>query len=107
MNRRFSVLVALAALVAGCGSDGEQKPGAAAASGTTTAAPSLAGTYERRLTHADIERTDDRRNESQSGQHKPDPGPLRLTLARGTLTMTDMRAGLTVRQDFSATSDGT
>ena len=102
MSERIFVLVVLAAFAAGCGSDDETPP----ASQPTTSAPSLAGTYERSLTHADIERTDHLRDESVPGQEKPQPGPLKLGLERGTLTMTDVAAGVTIRQDFSATSDG-
>jgi hypothetical protein len=47
----------------------------------TTSSASLGGTYER-------------------------PGRLELALEEGTLTMTDVGAGVTIRQDFSATSDG-
>jgi hypothetical protein len=106
MNRPISALLAVAAVAAGCGSDRDEKPTATAASAPTTSSPSLAGTYKRALTRADIERTDDVRNESGLHQEKPDPGPLELALERGTLTMTDLGAGLTIRQDFSATSDG-
>ena len=69
-------------------------------------AADLAGTYERTLTRADIARTADLRDESASGQSEPEPGPLKLALEDGTLTMTDVGAGVTIRQDFSATSDG-
>jgi hypothetical protein len=102
MTARISAVLVLAALAAGCGSDDE----APSASQPTTSARSLGGTYERSLTHADIERTDHLRDESVAGQEKPQPGPLKLELERGTLTMTDVGAGLTIRQDFSATSDG-
>jgi hypothetical protein len=105
MRARTAALVAGTALVAGCGS-GDERPTATTAGPLTTSAPNLAGTYERRLTRADIERTDSRRDESLPGQDKPRPGPLRLTLEKGTLTMTDAGAGLRIRQDFSATSDG-
>jgi hypothetical protein len=105
MRKRISALLALAALGAGCGSDDEE-PTVVPASQLTTSSPSLAGTYERRLTRADIERTDHLRDESLPGQEKPEPGPLELTLEEGTLTMTDVGAGVTIRQDFSATSDG-
>lgn len=105
MNRRISALLVLAALVGGCGSDDEE-PTTTRASQPTTSSPSLAGTYERRLTRADIERTDHMRGESLPNQEKPQPGPLELALDKGTLAMTDVGADLTIRQDFSATSDG-
>lgn len=105
MKGRISAALVLAALAAGCGSDDDDStatsPGAA-----KTSAADLAGTYERTLTSADIERTDDLRDESAPGQGKPAPGPLKLALEDGTLTMTDVAAGVTIRQDFSATSDG-
>jgi hypothetical protein len=105
MRTPIAALLAVAALGAGCGS-GDEEPAASAASQTTTSSPSLAGTYERTLTRADIERTDDLRDESAPGQGKPEPGPLKLALEDGTLTMIDVGAGVTIRQDFSATSDG-
>jgi hypothetical protein len=105
MRKSIPALVVLAALVAGCGSDDEEPP-ASQASQATTSSPSLAGTYERRLTRRDIERTDHLRDESLLGQEKPQPGTLELALEEGTMTTTDVRAGLTIRQDFSATSDG-
>jgi hypothetical protein len=105
MTRRICVLLVVAALAAGCGSDDD---GSAATSpeAVTTSAADVAGTYGRTLTRADIERTHDLRDESAPGQGKPEPGPLKLALDDGTLTMTDVGAGLTIRQDFSATSDG-
>jgi hypothetical protein len=99
--RSFALLV-LAALVTGCGSDEEAQP----ASRTTTSAPSLTGTYERVLTQADIERTDRIGDDSVPDQEKPRPGPLTLSLKPGTLTVIDAAAGVTIRQDFSATTDG-
>jgi len=105
MRKRIPALLALATLGAGCGSDDEELT-VAPASRLTTSSPSLAGTYERRLTRADIERTDHLRDESLPDQEKPQPGPLELRLEQGTLTMTDVGAGVTIRQDFSATSDG-
>ena len=105
MTRRICVLLVVAALAAGCGSDDD---GSAATSpeAVTTSAADVAGTYGRTLTRADIERTHDLRDESAPGQGEPEPGPLKLALDDGTLTMTDVGAGLTIRQDFSATSDG-
>ena len=105
MITRISALLALAALAAGCGSDDDGST-AKSPGGVTTSAAELAGTYERKLTRADIERTDVLRDESAPGQGKPEPGPLKLALEHGTLTMTDVGAGVTIRQDFSATSDG-
>jgi hypothetical protein len=105
MRKLIPALLALAALVAGCGSDDED-PTTSPAGQPTTSSSSLAGTYERTLTHADIERTDHLRDESLPGQEKPQPGPRKLALEEGTLTMTDVGAGVTIRQDFSATSDG-
>jgi len=102
MTARIFVLLVLAALVAGCGSDEEAPP----PSRPTTSAPSLAGAYERTLTQADIERMDHLRDESLSRQERPQPGALKLALDDGTLTMIDVGAGVTIRQDFSATSDG-
>jgi hypothetical protein len=103
MIERLVVLPALVALATGCGSDEEASQ---ASQPTTTSAPSLAGAYERTLTHADIERTDHLRDESLPGQQKPQPGRLKLALEDGTLTMIDVGAGVTIRQDYSATSDG-
>jgi hypothetical protein len=105
MRKRISALFVVAALVAGCGSDDEE-PTMTRASQPTTSSPSLSGTYERRLTRADIERTDHLRDESLPNQEKPQPGPLELALEKGTMTVTDVGAGVTIRQDFSATSDG-
>jgi hypothetical protein len=107
MTARIPAFLALAALAAGagCGSDDDDST-AASPGAVTTSAADLAGSYERRLTHADIDRTDDLRDESVPGQGKPEPGPLELALEDGTLTMTDVGAGVTIRQDFSATSDG-
>jgi len=56
MNARLSALLVLAALAAGCGSDDDAT--ATSADAVTTSAAPLAGTYERSLTRADIERTD-------------------------------------------------
>jgi hypothetical protein len=98
------VLLVVAALVAGCSDD--EEPTVTPASQVTTSSPSLAGTYERRLARADIERTDHLRDESPPNHETAQPGPLELTLEMGTLAMTHVGAGVTIRQDFSATSDG-
>ena len=74
MRTQVSVLLVVAALVAGCGSDDDEEPTVALAGEITTSSPSLAGTYERRLTRADIERTDHLRDESLSDHERPQPG---------------------------------
>jgi len=102
--------VALAALLAGCGSDDDDAGNSPQATATTAATSSLVGEYRRTLTAADIERTDDVRQEArQEGgplQERPEPGPQALELRDGTLELVDLGAKLTVLQDFSATSDG-
>ena len=105
MRGPIPALVVLVALVAGCGSEDEEVT-PSAASQPTTSSSGLTGTYERMLTRADIERTEQQRDESGAGQEKPRPGPLELALRPGTLELTDVGADLTIRQDFSATSDG-
>ena len=102
--------VALAALLAGCGSDDDDAAKSPQATATTTATSGLVGEYRRTLTAADIERTDDvrqgARQEAGPAQERPEPGPQALQLRDGTLELVDLGAKLTVRQDFSATSDG-
>jgi hypothetical protein len=104
MRQRISALAVLAVIAAGCGSD--EEPHHATQNQRATSSPDLGGRYERRLTRADIERTDRVRDESTRNQEKPRPGRLELALEDGTLTMTDVGAGFSIRQDFSATSDG-
>jgi hypothetical protein len=108
VTRTLAALAVLAALAGGCGSDDDDGAGPAtrtAANGSSSATSSVTGRYARTLTRADIERTDQLRQEG-AGQSKPEPGPLELTLTEGTLEMTDRHADVTILQDFSATSDG-
>lgn len=98
--------VALAALLAGCGSDDDDVGKRPQATATTTATSDLVGEYRRTLTAADVERTDDARQEAGPNQERPEPGPLALELRDGTLKFVDLSAKVTVLQDFSATSDG-
>lgn len=118
MSMRFSMAAvlaaALAALAVGCGSDDDDAAGStgseAGGAAATSAMPKLAGDYRRNVTRDDIMRTDELRRagaqEAGAQLQRPEPGPAALTLADGTLTMTDPRADLTIAQDFSATSDG-
>lgn len=102
--------VALALMAIGCGSDDDEKQdgaGTAARTDTSTAAAArLEGDYRRRLTEADIARTEPVRKEAGPGQQRPEPGPMTLSLSKGTLRFVDLGARLTILQDFSATSDG-
>ena len=98
--------VALAALLAGCGSDDGDAGNSPQATATTAATSDLVGEYRRTLTAADVERTDGVRQEAGPNQERPEPGPLALELRDGTLEFVDLNAKVTVLQDFSATSDG-
>lgn len=116
MNRRLWRTVAaaatLAVLAVGCGSDdGGTGDGGSTTEASNSATSTLAGEYGRTMTAADVARTEDVRQEAQqeagSNQEPPEPGPLTLTLTDGTLILTGRDgAGVTVYQDFSATSDG-
>ena len=114
-SKMMVATVALAALLAGCGSDDDDagKSPQATAPAPTTATSDLVGEYRRTMTAADVERTDDvrgggagRGQEAGPNQERPEPGPLALELRDGTLELVDLGAKLTVLQDFSATSDG-
>jgi hypothetical protein len=110
--KTLAATAALAALAGGCGSDDqdktEQVKPAAATSKSATA--SLAGSYGRTMTAADLERTDPVRRaghqEAGPNQEPPPPGPAALTLSDGTLKLHDPRLKVTIAQDFSATVDG-
>ena len=110
ISKTAAMAMALAALATGCGSDDESTAPSAAANTATTAAVSavseLAGAYRRTMTAADLTRTEGVRDEAGPGQERPEPGPVTLTLSDGTLKFVDLGADLTIRHDFSATSDG-
>jgi hypothetical protein len=88
---RVLAIAAVAAVAAGLGACGsEDKPAGSAAKPAQPAQPAaaapaipseLVGTYERRITSADIDRTDRIRDESSAGQEKPKPGPGRLVIS--------------------------
>lgn len=73
-------LAATAALVAGCGSDGDKKSEAAAATPTSEAPY---GTYVRHVSRGDIRRTAKHRDEHAPQQSAPPPGDYRLVIAQG------------------------
>ena len=110
-----AALAAACLAVAGCGSDDDTSSGAAEqvpAPTTTTAAAStvpsdLLGTYERRVTAADIERTEQRRDESGPNQEKPAPGRARLIISPTSLKVIHLAVDppFTIEQSISATAD--
>jgi hypothetical protein len=110
-SRTLAATAVLAAAACGCGSDDANDAGGAttkatkAANGSGSATSSLVGSYGRRLTRADIERTDRLRKEGPN-QEKPGPGPQELTFSEGTLKLISPHPQVTILQDFSATSDG-
>lgn len=114
-----SILVTLAATaglaVAGCGSSDDDTTTAAApqqettptAATATAVAPELLGTFERRVTAADIERTGKIRDESGPNQEKPSPGVRRLVIDGGTLRL-EVRAEkppLVIEQSISSSAE--
>jgi hypothetical protein len=116
-SRSFAATAAAAALaVAGCGSDDDTTSGAAAtaptasraATATTPTVPSdLLGTYERRVTRADIARTQKFRDEAGPHQEAPEPGPARLVITASSLKFVDLGADppFTIEQSITATAD--
>jgi hypothetical protein len=111
-----ATIVALALAVAGCGSDDGNTTGAAettpsTSTAATAAAPTipneLLGTYERRVTRADIERTEKIRDESGPNQEKPEPGPGRLIISASSLKFVVLAADppFTIEQSITATAD--
>jgi hypothetical protein len=82
-----SAAIALSISVAACGGDSTHTSSTATAQ--AAAAPSgppagVYGTYERRVTRADLARTKSFRDEGGSNQELPLTGMYRLTIARGT-----------------------
>ena len=114
MNAQFSKALAAAATLAtlaiGCGSDDDDTAGSGGskprAPEAVSAMSTLVGDYRRTMTEADLARTERFRNEGGPHQQRPEPGPLALTLSNGTLKFVDLKADVTISQDFSATSDG-
>jgi hypothetical protein len=111
-----ATMATAALVITGCGSDDGDTSAAAepAPTSSTAAAPETAtvpsdllGTYERRVTRADIARTADIRNEAGPHQETPEPGPARLVITASSLKFTDLGADppLTIEQSITATAD--
>lgn len=107
--------LATSLVVAGCGSDDEpaattsaSTPAVAATGPPAATIPAeLVGTYERRITRADIKRTSAIRNEAGAGQEEPKPGPGRLVIsASGPLRFLDLGVSppFAIDQNVTATS---
>jgi hypothetical protein len=87
MKRLASAAAAALALagLAACGSDSKHDAKNASTAAAAPAPPAnVYGTYERTVTHADLDRTKATRDESGPNQELPPTGVYRLTLARGT-----------------------
>jgi hypothetical protein len=100
--------------LAGCGADednsanSDTQVGGATATASAPAIPSeLRGSYERRVTRDDIERTQKIRDESGHNQQKPIPGPARLVIRASSLKFIDLTVDppLTIEQSITATAD--
>ena len=98
------IALALALVVAGCGSDDKpSKPAETATSGAPY------GSYTRAITKADIDRTDKVRDESGPKQAAPKPTAARLVIAKGSgqdvLRITEERDGFSVAMDLGVKDD--
>ena len=108
----LAAAAALSLVAAGCGSDDEStsEPASTAAAppaATTAAAPAaLAGTYERRLTRSDIERTASFRDESGPNQETPSPGAMRMAIAGDVMKFTVLASDppFVIEQNITATA---
>ena len=105
--------LAAAAAISGCGSKAHTASMPSTGVGPTTSGSSAAGavpsklrgTYERKVTEADIVRTRRSRREGP-GQNAPAPGVNRLVLSRDTMRTIDVRANLTIGERIAADSSG-
>jgi hypothetical protein len=115
MSRTPKMLLAITAsltplaLVAGCGSGHKAATAASTAAAAKPGTASLYGTYERDVTNADIERTDNVRSEAGPNQEKPKPAHVVLTIAEGdpqsTITATGSD-GFAAAMDMDASASG-
>lgn len=84
-TRSIPMLLASAAIIAaGCGADDEaSKPAPSASNAAAKTATLPYGTYERRVTAADVKRTATKRDEHGPHQETPGTGRYRLVIAQG------------------------
>jgi hypothetical protein len=105
-----ALAVATCAVAAGCGGSSDDKKASTTTASTAAAAAALPtdlqGTWTRKVTQKDIDRTADHRNEAGPNQDAPKPGPAQLVIQPGDMQTTDQNAQFTVDQDFKATNDG-
>ena len=115
MHNRLIAPLALAACcglaVAGCGSSSDTSSSKASASSsppaTTSAKPAapFAGTYVRKVTQADIARTEKIRDEAGPNQERPKPSRATMSVTADGLAFTSTGAPR-IALDYSATPDG-
>jgi hypothetical protein len=114
MNRNTLTLAAAAVALtaAGCGSSGGSTNERAATTNARNTAAStstpreLLGQWTRRVTRADIARTQKKRSELGPNQEKPKPQTALLTFDAKALTTRDPKATFVVQHDYRATPDG-
>lgn len=102
--RRIAVLLLLAAPLAACGSDDAAAPQTTSTTTATDVFPDeLIGEYEREVTPADIERTQDRRVEGP-GHEPPAPGLHRMVVNEGVMQIY-LPDGFEISQELTITGD--
>jgi hypothetical protein len=110
-RRKIAGIVPLACfvLLGGCGTSSKTTstatPGATTTKSAATVPNALLGTYKRRVTRADIERTASSRHEGP-GQTTPTPGPALLVIGKSTWTLIDptARPPLSIEEDVTITA---
>lgn len=102
-------VIAVGVVTGGCGSVNSKHSQTKTVSTQNIIASALpVGTYERRVTQADIDRTSKLRNDAGPNQQAPTPGPARLVVNSAVIRFIDLGAKppLTIDQNVSATPSG-